>query len=403
MTRYLMNSAKQFPSVVYVVWVGTLLVSFSYFMIWPFLAVILYRDYGLNPVEIGTVLTVAALIGGLSAPLSGFLSDKIGRSGIILSGLFVQFVAFVGLATADTLQFIVLSALANVMVRHLIDPAVRALITDVIPQGERRDLAFHLNYFLINVGAATGPIAALLWGLSARQTTFWVGAFVIACYGLVLAIALARLPNVHDASKSSLGFKKTFSVIRSDRAFFWLIIGSIAIAFTYSQQDGTIVQYLNYFTSAEQVVKFLSLIIATNAITVVIFQFPMLRILKRVSYDNRIIFGVVMFILGCLIYAVIDPRWGLGWILGTFVLSIGESVLFPSLNLKTDSLAPDNMKGSYFGASNLYVFGYAAGPLVGGLVLMSDWPSVLWWLVAAISLAGLVAYNISFRLRPHTR
>jgi MFS family permease len=44
-------------------------------------------------------------------------------------------------------------------------------------------------------------------------------------------------------------------------------------------------------------------------------------------------------------------------------------VLFPTLQLQTDRMAPPGLKGSYFGAAGLSGLGFGAGPFVGGWLL----------------------------------
>ncbi|MCY8225550.1 hypothetical protein [Bacillus haynesii] len=52
--------------------------------------------------------------------------------------------------------------------------------------------------------------------------------------------------------------------------------------------------------------------------------------------------------------------------LSMFVLTIGEILCFPSMNVLLDELAPDHMKGAYYGMQNLYNIGEFLGPWLGG-------------------------------------
>ena len=187
----------RFPLPIWIILAGTLFFGLSYFMTWPFLAIVLKRDFGMNPTEIGAVLSLAAFVGAGASLISGNLSDRLGRKAIILIANAVLALAFVIMATADSAFWIITGAVLVISMRHIADPPRRALITDLTSDKDTRELAFHLNYFMVNVGATTGPFIALFFGISARQSTFWVSAVVLGVYTLALVLALWRGPNRH--------------------------------------------------------------------------------------------------------------------------------------------------------------------------------------------------------------
>ncbi|AHV37721.1 hypothetical protein Ri1_09420 [Aeromonas dhakensis] len=47
---------RQFPPLVWTVILGTFMVRTSYYMVWPFLSILLYREYGLSATTIGALL-----------------------------------------------------------------------------------------------------------------------------------------------------------------------------------------------------------------------------------------------------------------------------------------------------------------------------------------------------------
>lgn len=382
---------KKFPLPVWIILLGTLMFGLSYFMTWPFLAIVLKRDFDMSATQIGAVLSVAAFIGAGASLVSGNLSDRFGRKAIIIAANVIIAGAFAIMASASTAVWIIVGAVLVVATRHIVDPPTRALLTDLTADKKARELAFHLNYFMVNVGATTGPFIALYLGITARQSTFWVTTAVIATYTVALLAALWSVQNKHDSSEKT-HWSEVIQVLRKDTVFLWLMIGSVLIAYTYAQQDSTVVQYLSDSLDLEQAAFIFSFVVAGNSATVVLAQFPLLALLKNWSYDARIRFGVIGFMMGFVIYALIPVDWLLGWVIGTVILSVGEAVLFPTLNLKTDQIAPDHLKGTYFGASNLYALGYGLGPLVGGIMIGAQTGNLLWFLAAAVCVVSLLAY-----------
>jgi MFS family permease len=391
----------RFTLPVWTILLGTLMFGLSYFMTWPFLTIVLKRDFDMTAAQIGGVLTIAAFVGAGASLISGNLSDRLGRKAIILLANIMIAAAFMLMAFADTALWIIVGAVVVVATRHIVDPPTRALIADLTADTKAREMAYHLNYFMINVGATTGPFIALYLGITARQSTFWVTACLILTYTLGLVVALWRIKNKHAHSEQT-HFKEVFSVLKADSVMFWLILGSILMAYTYAQQDSSVVQYLSDSLSLERAAYIFSFVVAGNSATVVIAQFPLLWLTKNWTYEARIRFGVLCFMFGFLIYAFISVDALVGWVIGTIVLSIGEAVLFPTLNLKVDQIAPAHLKGSYFGASNLYALGYGLGPITAGLLIAADTGALLWFIAAAVCLVSLLAYGRSsylYRLR----
>jgi MFS family permease len=79
--------------------------------------------------------------------------------------------------------------------------------------------------------------------------------------------------------------------------------------------------------------------------------------------------GAVLFALAQIGFWLTPVSWPMGWLLSAFVLSLGEVILFPALNLRVDELAPPHLRGSYVGAASLYLLGSASAPILGGLII----------------------------------
>ena len=63
--------------------IGISISRFAFFMVAPFLAVILNQQFGMPITEIGLLFTVAGLLGLTAAPLGGMLADRFGLFSLI--------------------------------------------------------------------------------------------------------------------------------------------------------------------------------------------------------------------------------------------------------------------------------------------------------------------------------
>lgn len=379
--------------------IGTLLFGMAYYMTWPFLAIVLKRDYGMATETIGLVLTIAALMGAVASQVAGYLADRFGRRRVITISQVSVVSGFCLMASASSVAMVILGAFCVVIARHLQEPANRALLSDLNPDDQRRERVFHLSYFLVNIGGASGPMLALWFGFTAQQQGFWVSAAVLGAYSLVLLTQLARMPASEKSPVTTLNWRQTAKVLIDDRALRWLILGSVFIAYTFAHQDSTLVQYLTHYLTYEQAAWIFGFTIAGNSLVVVLLQFPLLHWLRHLDVSKRIQLGVLGFCGGFMTYALTPVGFVWGYLLGTLILSVGEAILFPTLNVRIDQLAPKTLKASYFGANNLYALGYGVGPLLGGAMIAASWGVGLWWSTALVTLLALFCYRASAQLR----
>lgn len=388
-----------FPRIVWMVLGGTLLIRTTSFLVWPFLSVILLRRFHIPPSEVGLILGLGALVSSTSAFYLGNLSDRFGRRDVILGGCAGSMVACVIFATADR---VILYALGAVLVgfgRAATETPSNGLIAETIPDARTRELAFHGRYFLANVGAAAGPLIGFTLGLATQQTTFLITACAYAMFAAAILRGFRDVPNKHVLhGKDDSRFAAAMQTLKSDHRFLLVIVSTFLTYAAYAQVESTLVQYLN-LGGRNSGVAIATSIIATNGITIILFQFLMLRLLRNYGLHFRIQVGLLLFVAGFLVYSVLSPANYAGWIIATFVLSLGEAIVFPTLNLRADLLAPAHLRGSYFGALSLAGLGFAAGPFAGGVLLQYLGGPLTFLMTAAVTVAGSLCYWRSHRMR----
>ena len=80
------STFRQFTPLVWIVILGTFMVRTSYYMVWPFLSILLYREYDLSATFIGLLLGGSMALSTLGSFYGGWLSDRFGRRSILLAG-----------------------------------------------------------------------------------------------------------------------------------------------------------------------------------------------------------------------------------------------------------------------------------------------------------------------------
>ncbi|MBG0755445.1 MDR family MFS transporter [Vibrio cidicii] len=383
---------RRFNFSVWTVLSGTLLARTSYFMAWPFLIVFLYQDYGASAAQIGGMLAGSAIVGALTGLYSGYLSDKFGRKWVMVCGSLVAAAAYSGIALASELwHFYFLILLAGLM-RPMIEAPAKAVLGDNLADVKDRELAMNIRYFLLNLGGAIGPLLGVTIGLSSPQHLFYITGVTYLLYTCWLFFGIERKQAFSKPDPSQLpNFRATLKVISRDAIFVKLMIANFLMMFVYAQLDSSIPQVI-VRSDIIDAAKIVAGLVLVNTMTIIVFQFPMLKWLEHVPLFARTRIGMILMALAQVGFMLTPADMPLGWGLACFVMSLGEVIAFPTLNVQIDRLAPAHLRGSYFGAAALYSLGFAVSPLIGGMMLDSLSSNWLFGLCFVLCLAMIWLY-----------
>lgn len=378
---------KRFNFSVWTVLTGTLLARTSYFMAWPFLIVFLYEDYGASAIEVGTMLAVSAVVGAGTGLYSGYLSDKLGRKWVMVLGSWIASISYTGIALASEVwQFYVLIMMTGLM-RPMIEAPAKAVIGDNLSDLKDRELALNIRYFLLNLGGALGPLIGITLALSQPQNLFFVAGGTYVVYGFWLLLGIERKGTFTKPDLSQLpNFAATLNVIRKDNIFVKLMVANFIMMFVYAQVESSIPQVI-VRSSIKDAAQLIAGLVLVNTLTIIVFQFPMLKWLEHVPLFVRTRIGMILMAVAQIGFLFTPNDWPLGWGIACFILSLGEVIAFPTLNVQIDRMAPPHLRGSYFGAAALYSLGFAIAPLLGGVViemLSAYWLFVLCFILCLV-------------------
>ncbi|CCN68421.1 putative Permease of the major facilitator superfamily [Vibrio nigripulchritudo SFn27] len=385
---------KRFNFTIWTVLGGTLLARTTYFMAWPYLIVFLYQDYNASALEVGSMLAASAVVGVVSGLYSGYLSDKFGRKWVMISGSLIAVLAYGGIGVASEIwQFFVLLMLCGLM-RSMIEAPAKAVIGDNLSDGKDRELALNIRYFVLNLGGAIGPLIGISLALAAPQKLFLVTGISYLIFALWLWLSFARFPEKRNQEDCEVpDFKATIKVIARDKIFQILLIANLTMMFVYAQLESSLPQVLVRSSVADAATLIASLVLV-NTLTIIVFQFPMLKLMEKVPLFKRTQIGMVLMGVGMVGFIATPEDWAIGWGMACFIISLGEVIAFPTLSVQIDQLAPEHLRGSYFGAAALYSLGFAIAPLVGGAMLDkldADW---LWALCGLLCMIMIWLYRL---------
>lgn len=356
----------------------------------PFLAIYLSKDTQLSPVLIGMIIGLGPLASTIGGFVGGAMSDRLGRKTIMLAALIGWVLVFLGFAMVKSPVAFMLLNMLNGLCRSLYEPVSQALMADVTVK-EKRLKVFSLRYIAINVGVSVGPLLGAFFGTMEAWLPFMITGFIYLLYAIGLLLLLHRfgITKIDGEKRSGVTLLSAWNIVRKDRVFRYYIGGAIIGAIGYSQMTVTLSQYIE--KSVIGGATLFAMLMSLNAIVVVLLQVPLSRLFERWGPMVAIAVGNVMFALGDIGFAL-----SVGWItfmISMFFFTLGEILNYPQANVLVDRLAPEGMRGTYFGAQSFNNLGHFIGPLVGGVLLIHWGGSGLFVTMAVITLLGTLFYR----------
>jgi len=348
----------------------------------PLLALLLSTRLGLNQQDIGLLMGIAVFIATLLGLYGGYIIDRLEKRKLLILAMLSSSIGFLLLTFASNLYLTTLTLVITEAASALFLIGSKAIISENLPVGDRAKV-FSLRYTLTNVGYATGPMVGVVIAGHMQLAPFLI-ASAIAFGSLFLMIGIP--PTQRDDSNKPLSFITTLRTLRSDRTLILFTSGSLLSTIVHGRYTLYLSQFLLVAYKPAQALKILSAVLACNAITVILMQYQIGRFLKREQLRYWIVLGTLLFIAGLIGFSLADSL--VTWCLAMFVFTLGEMIIYPSEFLFIDTIAPDTLRGSYYGAQNLAAFGGALSPVICGYLLINAAPTSMFYALGALTAVG---------------
>ncbi len=173
-----------------------------------------------------------------------------------------------------------------------------------------------------------------------------------------------------------------------DRRLICFTLGGVLSAVVFGQFTAYLSQYLVVTSSPAEAARLIGYLVTTNAVTVIALQYLIGRRISRQRLMPWLLAGMGLFIAGLLGFALAGSA--LAWCLAMLVFTLGEIIVIPAEYMFIDLIAPEHLRGVYYGAQNLSNLGAALGPVMVGFALVHLWPGAIFYLlVLSVILAGV--------------
>ncbi|MDX3458722.1 MFS transporter [Streptomyces sp. ME02-8801-2C] len=383
--------------------VGSGIMSLANSVTVPFLAVFLHRELGLQPGMIGFIIGSSVFFSISAGFVGGALSDILGRTRLLLISLLGVIGSFVGLYYSQGVVAVFVFNATMALSTSSFGPVGKALLSDLVPPG-RRVKWFSYQYMTTNMGYAVGPVVGAAVGLAGDRSAFLVGALGYGVYLLGLGGVLRLTSSSASAGEPGRtaagegqtqlfgsvlkGLADSARVVATDARLLFLILAGLLLEAVHGRVSSLLAQHLSGgFADGTAILGY---VLTTNAVTVVVLQLSVSRFMDKRNPVTAIVVGGLLTVLGMAGFAFAENIWH--FVAAMVVFSLGEILIYPAEFAIIDRIAPEDRRGSYFGAQTFAQLGVFIGPYTGGLLLAAYGGTTMFLGVGSFALASVVIY-----------
>lgn len=348
----------------------------------PLLTLFLSSRLGLNQQDVGLLMGIAVFLATLLGLYGGYIIDRLDKRRLLIMAMLSSAIGFTLLTFAHNVYLTTLTLVITEAASALFLIGSKAIISDNLPIGLRAKV-FSLRYTLTNIGYATGPMLGVIIAGYLPLAPFLI-ASAIALGSVFLMVGIAHAAPADNLKSQS--FFDTLRILRKDRTLILFTGGSLLSTIVHGRFTLYLSQFLLVTQAQEDALHILSAVLACNALTVILMQYQIGRFLKREQLSGWICAGVGLLVMGLIGFSFSHNI--LTWCIAMFVFTLGEMIIYPAEYLFVDTIAPQALRGSYYGAQNLAAFGGALSPVICGYLLINTPPATMFYVLAGLTALG---------------
>lgn len=388
----------EFPRLFWVVVVVSFIDRIGGTLLFPFFALYITQKFNVGMTQAGILLGISSFFGLIGSAIGGALTDKFGRKQLILFGLIFSAVSTLTFGLVTHLSMLYPLMVIVGLLSNIAGPASDAMIADILPEKQRQE-GFGILRVVGNLAWIIGPT---IGGVVASINFFYL--FVIdAVVSCMVAAMVFRLlpetkpePHAHEQSETFWQTVIGYRVALKDFAFIAFIVAGMLMLIVYQQMYSSLSVYLRDNHNINP--SGYGFLMTTSAVTVVIFQFWVSRIIKYRPPFLMMAIGTVFYMIGFTLFGIVTTY--ILFALNIVIITIGEMIVVPMSQSIAANFAPEAMRGRYMAIFGLtWAIPSTIGPGAAGYILDHYNPNLLWYLGGAIcGLSVLAYYGLHLRL-----
>jgi MFS family permease len=287
----------EFPRLFWVVVVVSFIDRIGGTLLFPFFALYITQKFNVGMTQAGILLGMSSLFGLIGSTIGGALTDKFGRKQLILFGLVFSAISTLTFGLVNDLNALYPLMVVVGLLSSVAHPAHDAMIADILPENQagglrrpargrqpvvdhrshhRRGRGEHQFFYLFVIDAVISCIVAAIIYRAIPETK--------------------PEPHAHEAGESLLQTVIGYRVVLKDLAFMAFMVAGMLMLIVYQQMYSTLSVYLRDNHNINP--SGYGFLMTTSAITVVLFQFWVSRLIKHRPPFLMMAFGTVFYMIG---------------------------------------------------------------------------------------------------------
>ncbi|MGU3345741.1 MFS transporter [Pseudomonas monsensis] len=385
----MLTTLKNYPTTINLLLSASLILTLARAITLPYLVIYLSGSFSLSVADIGLVIGSTLIIGSLLSLYGGFLVDKMSSYRLILAFSGVFTLGFLGTFLARELWLFYSCLVLINLAYAVIDIAIKSGFGSLLPVTDRSEV-FSIKYTLTNIGYAVGPFLGAGMAKLDLSLPFLLSAGLGAGFFFIYFVWGNRDLNATDSAQKPVPFLAVGKLLLQDYRLVCFTLGGLLSAVVFGQFTAYLSQYLVVTITPESTYQIISTVVATNALMVISLQYSIGRKISHRHLNLWLVAGLSMFMMGLAGFALSTSI--LLWVISIAIFTVGEIIVFPAEYMFIDKIAPDNLRGMYYGAQNLSNLGAALGPVLCGIVLATQPPHYIFYMLALFIVAAGLFY-----------
>lgn len=361
------------------------------FMLMPVLAIYGQDLHGFSPLWIGLAIGAYGLTQAVLQIPMGWLSDKIGRKPVIITGLIIFALGSVVAAVAESIYMVTLGRALQGM--GAIASALLALAADLSRDDQRPKVMASIGMSIglsFALAMLLGPIVASKFALAG---VFWLTAMLAVAGMLIVLFIVPSTVNRAPKGETSAAFSSIPALIKNSqlmRLNFGVLLLHLTLTTLFVVLPSELIK--NGLNAEQHWQLYIPVFIIAFVIMI-----PLMIVAIAKQKEKAAFLGtIILLILSSLaLSAVSNSTWGIAiCMVGYFVAFNFLEATMPAL---VSRLAPANQKGSAMGVfSSSQFLGAFLGGLLGGYLAQSFSTHAVF---AAVVLVGVVWLILAWQMK----
>lgn len=359
-------------------------------MVVPFLSLYLTTQLGYSIKQAGFVAGLYGIGAMLGSLAGGYLTDRSGFRNVQIYTLLFGGLLFLVLGQLKVYWMIALCNFTLGMINEAFRPANSAAMA-TYSTDENRIRSFTLMRLSFNLGWAIGAGLAGFLAHISYQYLFWVDGITNILSAIAIIFYLPKHTKTTTNSISKNPLKGIFHVFK-DTDFTKFTLISILYLSCFCQLFSNLPVYFKRDVHLNE--SQIGILSSWNGLMIVLIEMTVIFwIEKNWSKQRAVTIGVIMHVAAYLLAAVFSLDFFGGWVMMSFI-TLAEMFSFSVLFNYWVSRTSEANRGQYAGIWTMtWAFSSSLGPFGGAWIAEQYGFTVLWSIVAAISLIAAFLYN----------